>query len=208
MATTSYEHVSRIIREKDWDGFRLLLDELKNTRRAFVEEGVLVAYCLELSVPMDLFEYSLEICLELCHPFLNTFHLLERCKDPVKLERLLQVGENPNCRIARYGTPLLEDKIQEFCSLHRRVGHLDEELLRVHRVILLLLKYGADYRNTRLCNADPSIRAHYAPQLSLVDKFPLMITLCSARHVIRIGNRSELRWVPMDLLRTLLYTFL
>jgi hypothetical protein len=191
-----------IVFEKDWNEFRRILNVLKNEGQAYVEGKVIVEYCLEPDVPMDVFESS----LELCHPFLNQLHLLERCKDPVKVERLLQAGENPNGQSGDE-IPLLRAKIQEFCHVHREVGHLDEELFKIYHVILVLLKYGADYRNTHICNENSYRRAYFAPELSILGKFPMMIALCSARHVSRLGVRSELRWVPLDLLRTL-YTFL
>jgi hypothetical protein len=183
-----------IVFEKDWNEFRRILNVLKNEGQAYVEGKVIVEYCLEPDVPMDVFESS----LELCHPFLNQLHLLERCKDPVKVERLLQAGENPNGQSGDE-IPLLRAKIQEFCHVHREVGHLDEELFKIYHVILVLLKYGADYRNTPLCE----MRVDYLTKLSLLARIPLMITLCSAIKLRRLGIRSELRWIPMDLLRTL-----
>jgi hypothetical protein len=209
MATISKEQLWSLLDARDWVTLRSLLEELKNEKCAVVEGKAIVAYCLEPYVPMDVFESSLQLCLELCPPsFLNTFNLLERCKDPVKVERLFRAGADPNCRFHEvYGPSILDSKIGEFCDIYREFGHLDEEVRSAYHVILVLLKYGADYRNTRLSD-DPYRRTYFAPQLSLLAKFPLMITLCSARHVSRLGNRSELRWVPMDLLRTLLYTFL
>jgi hypothetical protein len=205
MVAISYDQLWSLIDAWDWETLRSLLEELKNEKCAVVESEAIVGYCLGENVPMDVFESSLHLCLEFCHPsFLNNFEVLGLCDDPLKLERLLRVGMDPNSPFRKGEVEsLLEDKIHSFLINPRFETRLDAYWLRMYRMILVLLKYGADYRKTSLCNEDPDMRVYCAFQIPFILRIPLMITLCSAIKVRRLGTRSELRWVPMDLLRTL-----
>jgi hypothetical protein len=201
MAAISYDQLLSFVDARDWGTLRSLLEELKNKKCAEMGGTAIVRYCLGEFVPMDVFESSLKLCLEFCHPsFLKMFNLLDTCDDPLKLERLLQVGADPNSPFQKMALmPILEKKIEDFLRHPRFGGRLEAYWLRLYRVILVLLKYGADYRNTPLCE----MRVDYLTKLSLLARIPLMITLCSAIKLRRLGIRSELRWIPMDLLRTL-----